>query len=271
MKHIEKRRNGYYANLRVPEDIKDQIGKVRYFQSLKTTDPMVAQERVGALISKWKAEIRNARLGGLPEDREELLEQIKSERDEQPEDGLWLLDDLVSDLAIERNDPEFFAEATGRRTKTTLYLDEYLASLDDQAPKTVDAKRSDILRFAATFKFFETITTTAAKQISDVFQDIDADDRIEGRVCIWKCLTNANVILDVLTDKVCPASGSLDGLRSWVDACHPRSLRGQYFSHEPASASEIENALVRPINVAIEPSKPAWYRVFERTDPAHFI
>ena len=164
VKHIEKRRNGYYANLRVPEDIKDQIGKVRYFQSLKTTDPTVAQERVGALISKWKAEIRNARLGGLPEDREELLEQIKSERDEQPEDGFWFFDDLVSDLAIERNDPEFFAEATGRRTKTTLYLDEYLASLDDQAPKTVDAKRSDLLRFAATFKFFETITTAAAKQ-----------------------------------------------------------------------------------------------------------
>ena len=54
--------------------------------------------------------------------------------------------------------------ATARRTKTTLYPDEYLASLDDQTPKTVDAKRSDILRFAATFKFFETITTAAAKQ-----------------------------------------------------------------------------------------------------------
>jgi hypothetical protein len=65
MKHITKRYNVYYANLRVPADVIGSVGKVRYFQSLETSDPVIAKERVGSLISKWKAEIRLARSGGL--------------------------------------------------------------------------------------------------------------------------------------------------------------------------------------------------------------
>ena len=92
MKNITKRRNGYYANLRVPKDVKGIIGKARFFKSLKTSDPVVAQERVGAFISSWKQQIRLARqnLSGIPEGRNELLAHIEEERSTIPDEHLWL-------------------------------------------------------------------------------------------------------------------------------------------------------------------------------------
>jgi integrase len=73
-----------------------------------------------------------------------------------------LFDDLVADVAKDRNDPDLFSEATGRVTKTTEYLDEYLAA-QDNTPKTKNMKRSDILRFSKAFPFFERVTNKKAK------------------------------------------------------------------------------------------------------------
>lgn len=106
MKNITKRRNGYYANLRVPKDIKGIIGKARFFKSLKTSDPVVAQERVGAFLSSWKQQIRLARqnLSGIPEGRNELLAHIEEERSTIPDEHLWLYDDLIIEQVNERKE-----------------------------------------------------------------------------------------------------------------------------------------------------------------------
>lgn len=180
MKHITKRRNGYYANLRVPKDVKGIIGKARFFKSLKTSDPVVAQERVGAFISSWKQQIRLARqnLSGIPEGRNELLAHIEEERSTIPDEHLWLYDDLIIEQANERDDPLLYSEATGLLTKTDLFLAGYIEA-SGNTQKTKDMQRSDILRFAGAFPHFEGVTN---KEVRAWFRSLGVKANTQLRI-----------------------------------------------------------------------------------------
>ena len=60
-KNIERRGNTWYATLHVPEDVRHIIGKSKFFQSLKTTDKRVAENRAAPIVAAWKAQIQAAR------------------------------------------------------------------------------------------------------------------------------------------------------------------------------------------------------------------
>ncbi len=59
--YIELRYKTYYAVLYVPQDVKHILKKVKFYQSLKTSDLKLAESRAQALVVAWKAEIANAR------------------------------------------------------------------------------------------------------------------------------------------------------------------------------------------------------------------
>src|SRR5689334_7481049 len=61
MPNIERRGNVWYATLHVPQDVRQQIGFSKFFQSLKTTDKRTAEPRAAVLVAGWKAQIQQAR------------------------------------------------------------------------------------------------------------------------------------------------------------------------------------------------------------------
>jgi len=59
--HIQKRGNTWFAYLNVPADVRDLIGKARFFQTTKTADKRLAEQRASALVQGWKIQINQAR------------------------------------------------------------------------------------------------------------------------------------------------------------------------------------------------------------------
>jgi integrase len=235
MKHIIKRRNGYYANLRVPEDVKDLICKTRYFKSLKTSDPVIAQERAGAFIASWKQDIRLARqnLSGIPEDRFELLEHIEVERSTIPAEHLWAYDDAIVDLAETRSDLLLYPEATGQLTKTVLLLSEYIQA-SSNTEKTKDMQRSDVLRFAKDFPHFENITNKAVKSW---FKSLDLKLNTQRRIrtaisSYWNwCVEERDLSVPSCLDGVVPPQSKAKSARKqdrapYTDSDYRRLLKG---------------------------------------------
>ena len=55
-KHITHRGNTYYARLRVPDELRDEIGKQELTKSLRTNDLRVAEERATQIVNQWKAD-----------------------------------------------------------------------------------------------------------------------------------------------------------------------------------------------------------------------
>lgn len=59
--HLELRYQTYYAVLFVPKDVRHIIGKVKFYQSTKTSDLKTARQRATALVLRWQSQIDVAR------------------------------------------------------------------------------------------------------------------------------------------------------------------------------------------------------------------
>ena len=59
--HLELRYNTYYAVLYVPKDVRDVIGKVKFYKSTETGNLKLAQTIASVFVTKWKSEIDSAR------------------------------------------------------------------------------------------------------------------------------------------------------------------------------------------------------------------
>ena len=60
--HLDTQKGVYYAQLRVPKDAQEVIGKTAFRKTLQTRDKLEAQRRAIPLVQQWKAEIGVARL-----------------------------------------------------------------------------------------------------------------------------------------------------------------------------------------------------------------
>ena len=60
MSHIEKCRNLWYATLKVPEALRDKLGRTKFKQSLGTADKRRAQQLAAPVVAMWKANLRQA-------------------------------------------------------------------------------------------------------------------------------------------------------------------------------------------------------------------
>ena len=59
--HVELRHNTYFAILVVPKDVRQIIGKSKFFKTTSTGDLKLAETRASAMVLGWKSEINAAR------------------------------------------------------------------------------------------------------------------------------------------------------------------------------------------------------------------
>jgi integrase len=178
--YLEQRRRRWYACHDIPANLQGTIGRRRFVQSLETEDRKTAQRRAAILAVRWLSEIEKARTG-TPDHLEKdalywrkVLEDIPEELKEVAEEAMvqelratvdraaaaaGIVDD--SDPAYEEL-PEFadiqrkIAIATGKLVRLDEHLEEYLATLSNEA-KTVDMKRSSILKFCHEFPYIQDV------------------------------------------------------------------------------------------------------------------
>ena len=176
--HLDMQKGVYYAQLRVPKDAQQIVGKTAFRQTLKTRDKLTAQQQAIPLVQQWKAEIQNARLPAAERlkaefsaHRAEIRElELKLSRTSLPQakhkelielksliEGI-IQDDILSTHgaadAQELSAEELIASqgtymlATGQTMPFLEHLDAYLE--DSQVEqKTKQLKRTMIVNYAA--------------------------------------------------------------------------------------------------------------------------
>ena len=176
--HLDMQKGVYYAQLRVPKDAQQVLGKTAFRQTLKTRDKLVAQQQAIPLIQQWKAEIQTARLPAaerlkaqfpayrsdirelelqiarpsLPQAKHKELIELKAliegliQEDILASHGVVDSQKLSTDQLIESQETYMFA--TGKTMPFLEHLDAYLG--DSQVEeKTKQLKRTQIVNYAA--------------------------------------------------------------------------------------------------------------------------
>lgn len=179
--YLEKRRRRWYAIHEIPEDVRDIIGSGKqFFKGLETEDKAVAKRRAAILEVQWLSEIERARKGTTDHAEQDASFWRKTLRD-TPEEHRGVVLDLIADEAQARVDralvkagydsenepgamdlPEvveatrFHAIASGKLVKLDEHLDEWLATLANEA-KSKDMKKSTITKFAEAFPYVQDV------------------------------------------------------------------------------------------------------------------
>ena len=174
--YLERRRRRWYALHDIPVDVQPAIGRKRFVQSLETEDRKEAERRSAILGVRWKSEIEQARSQSTDHLERDAMFWRKALKDAS-EPQREIIGELIADEAkakVERaagkagitdyRDPRyeelpeyaeaerFAAIATGRLVRLDEHLEEYLATLKNEA-KTVDMKRSTIKNFSIEFAY----------------------------------------------------------------------------------------------------------------------
>lgn len=101
--YLELRYNTYYAVLYIPKDIAPILGKTKFYQSTRTSDKKLAQQRASALVFAWKQKISIAR----SEAPDPFIASALSLRDHIQQGAISLNDELIV------NEVSFIEESQG--------------------------------------------------------------------------------------------------------------------------------------------------------------
>lgn len=197
MSHIEKRRNLWYATLKVPAALQASVGKSKFLQSLGTPDKRRAEALAAPVVALWKAQLRQA--GGEPDAvmREairwrEVLKQVR-ETDDDGEELAELEGRAADDArAIERQHGEaaamnWAAVAFGRKTPSSTHFEEWKASISHLAQKTQDQMAKDVQRLVDRFATLEDITPPAARKwVGELQKQGATPASLERMVSFWR-------------------------------------------------------------------------------------
>jgi integrase len=184
-RHIEKRRQGWYAILNVPVDVQPELGRKRFRASLKTRDKRAALRLAKSVIANWQNQIARARNEVGANDDAAILREIFSKTNDKAERLRHALlnakDDehrqsIIEQIEYEAWDigainvenmgeppsanPEarkFYKRATGQLVEFTAHLEEWLSTSNATA-KTQDMDRSVINRFVSDFPMVQDVT-----------------------------------------------------------------------------------------------------------------
>ncbi len=185
-RHIEQRRQGWYAVLNVPADAQRKVGRKRFRVSLKTRDISVAGRRAAPLIAQWKGEIAAARGEvAAKDDARYWRDALRRAKDDQQRAAIMEQIDMVAwdigAINVENigdkpsSDPEarrFYAEATGARMPTTEHLDEWIGSLQVK-DKTAKMRRSTIGKLGAKFPMLNDISRKEVRRwVTDLMTEL---------------------------------------------------------------------------------------------------
>ncbi len=181
MSYLERRRNRWYAVMTIPEDVRHVLGKIRFVQSLGTSDKRKADQEKLPLIAKWKAMIAEAR-----GEKDALTEEAKrwqrhlsmQETSAQSGESLYItgLEVLRDELreraiALENEQGEevasrFYGIATGKARLTTELFPEWQAQLT-LAAKSKDQAIKDVQLLTKRFATLEEVTKSGVRKWMD--------------------------------------------------------------------------------------------------------
>ena len=214
MQNAEKRHNVWYAYLDIPADVRQVIGKRRFFKSTQTGSEAQARPRIIALVAGWRDEIAKARKT-LPDPKAGFWETLRRDYIEAyTEDAQLVVQEVAEVAAAKVRDPE---EATRLYKYATDQLGTLLAPLVADwkdslklAPKTVDQRFRDVSLMAAHFVSLEALLPRGAKLWTDklVKDGMTASSfaRLgDGCRSFWSYLKDAGLVAVELPD---PFSGA---------------------------------------------------------------
>lgn len=175
--YLKLRHRQWWACHDIPKDVRGLLGHgARFAVPLKTEDKEVAKRRAAILEVRWRSEIEQARKGtrdhierdaaywrsvlrDTPEEhRDVVLDFISDETDSRIQHAMEKAgfsdyhQDGWQDLPEVEEAYRFQAIATGRLVKLDEHVDEWVATLSNEA-KTKDMKKATVLKFAETFPF----------------------------------------------------------------------------------------------------------------------
>ena len=184
--YLVMRGRQYEARHDIPKDLRPHFGKPRFQELLGTDDRKAAERRAAILKVQWGTAIEKARTGSIDhiendanfwrrhlteassdEERAIIQEVLADEvqtRIEKARRRAGLTDE---DDPNEEDLPEvnaamrFFDVATGKTIRLSEHLEEWLVTLNNE-PKSVDMKRSSILKFVEEFPL---ITDVRRKEV----------------------------------------------------------------------------------------------------------
>ncbi|WP_170546541.1 tyrosine-type recombinase/integrase [Ruegeria arenilitoris] len=187
-KYIEKRRRRWYAVLDVPKDLRDTFRTKRLVQSLGTESKTEAERLVLPVVARWKAEFEAERTGSavpLEELAKHYREDIRKAREEeQSRSGFSdrevttnseIYEELLEDKVrkISESDPvqaeRVYLIAKDETVDLLEHLETWLADLDN-APKTIDMKRHDVLAFAESYRFSHEVRKQVVQRWAHEYQ-----------------------------------------------------------------------------------------------------
>jgi integrase len=201
MKHALKKHRTWYAALTVPADVRDIIGKVRFFQSTKTESAALAANRVALLVARWQAEIAKAR-GTLPNQRDDFWLTLRKQYEGTSDEATMMaIEDVAEAAAKKAGDPSLYMIATAQAPAPTALnplVAEWKAALK-LAPKTADQQHRDVLRMAEHFQYVEKLKPQAVKAWTDglIVQKMTADslERImSGCRSLWRYMQDLHTV-----------------------------------------------------------------------------
>lgn len=196
MSHIEQRRNLWYATLKVPEKLQEKVGKKKFLQSLGTPDKRKADVLAGPVVAMWKAQLRKAAgeadaVLTLALQYREALKEVEESGDHEASFTMQsLVQSKVEDLERQRGEEhaERFADvALGKKTPSSLHVDEWKASVSHLAQKTQDQMGKDVQRLVNRFPALEDVTPQAARKwVGELQKQGASPSSLERMISFWR-------------------------------------------------------------------------------------
>jgi integrase len=168
---LQKRRRRWYAVLEIPEALRSRFGKARFVASLQTESLTVAEQRVLPLVAGWKSAIESAKtskggkinLTSEAADWRLYIENYKKKgmSDNQIND---IMIDTLENLADTGKPVDLYEDVydvvVGNKLLLVDHINSFIATLEIEQ-KSIDMKKSDILRFLQKFTFAQDVTKRA--------------------------------------------------------------------------------------------------------------
>ncbi|MCZ6839680.1 MAG: hypothetical protein O7G13_10430, partial [Alphaproteobacteria bacterium] len=234
--YLVRRRLGWYAQLNVPADVQDKLGRKKFRRSMKTRDRTIAEREAKFHVGLWQRKIAVARGEVVTHEEAVAHEEDDAlslavarrfhdalERAPTLQDRLrveWSMEDHVLNQGYDNTDPEaqqFYKLAFSRLTLD--YVEEWITSLQVK-PKTAAMRRSTLARLAESFPMLSDINRQAVRKW---IADLVASDLAPATV--QRMASDARIWYRYLVDtEVVPESEPFDRLGLKV----PRSARAPW-------------------------------------------
>ena len=161
----------WHAELTIPKDVRQILGKRKFRKSMRTSDKSEAARKSQFVVARWKEHIAVARgKGGDVSFYREMYDNTSDE-------GKDVLEEMFAELVVDdygkahasqlspsqlKNSQEAFQLMTGKETRTDIYIDEWLSRWDVKL-QTMNQGRRYVEAMALKFPVVSMLTRKVVK------------------------------------------------------------------------------------------------------------